>query len=838
MKKTISILACLALALLCACGSGGGKSPYGQTRSLVAIDVSPVAVSLPRGVTQQFQAIGIYSNGPTEDLTAQANWSSSDAEVATVSPAGVTRAVAIGECTVKASVNGRSGERVVKVTPAELQRLEVSPLPFTSAGTTKQFVATGIFTDETVQDLTTQVRWESSRPEIATINPLGLATFSKTGTVKMTASAQLISSSVSASATITVTSATLEKIDISPLAARIPLGTTQLFVALGTFSDKTTRTLPLATWKSSNPEVAQISAAGLATGLAVGVSEITATYVNGVTNVTGSATVEVTNATLTAIQLTPTLKTTVVGTTVAYTATGIYSDHTSQNISALATWFSAAEAVAVVSNASKGVATALAAGTTTISAEYQGLTGSAALRVTGAALVSLTVSTLNPLAGPFVSPFNGVPPDSITVIGRNLQYQATAVYDDNTVLDVTPFAIWRSSDGSVAAVSNVQRGNVTPLAAGSTGIMATFAGQSSSVALTVFTAAQIVSLHVTPSLLKIAKETQQSYRATAILANDATIDVTGVSFWSSSSETVARVSNLSAGVSTGLAAGTTTISAEFAGKSSSGTLTVTEATPVLLRIAPLSITIGPETFTPLVATADFSDGTFQTVSTLATWVSSDEAYVKVSNVPRGVAAGISSGSATITAHFSGLSATATVDVTPATLLSISIEPVNAKLAKGTNRQYVATGLYADNTVKPLTLEATWFSSAAAVAPIENSIGGWGRVTGETAGTTTIRAEFQGVSGTAQLEVTDAALVTLEVTPFIASVPQGYTQVFTATGIFSDSSIQDLTGLATWKSSDETVMTVNNVLGLKGIATAISPGPISISATWNGVSSGP
>jgi hypothetical protein len=85
-----------------------------------------------------------------------------------------------------------------------------------------------------------------------------------------------------------------------------------------------------------------------------------------------------------------------------FTATGKYSDGTSQNLTTVATWSSSNAAVAAVSNAagSQGLATALAAGTTTITAKSGSVSGSAAMNVTdilssGTALLSWTPPTTN-----------------------------------------------------------------------------------------------------------------------------------------------------------------------------------------------------------------------------------------------------------------------------------------------------------------------------------------------------------------------------------------------------------------------------------------------------------
>ncbi|MGH7735534.1 MAG: Ig-like domain-containing protein, partial [Gemmatimonadales bacterium] len=81
----------------------------------------------------------------------------------------------------------------------------------------------------------------------------------------------------------------------------------------------------------------------------------------------------------------------------------------------------------------------------------------------------------------------------------------------------------------------------------------------------------------------------------------------------------------------------------------------------------------------------------------------------------------------------------------------------------------------------------------------------------------------------------AALQSIAVTPANASIGQGATQQYTATGTYSDGSTQDLTTQATWSSSNPNV-TISNAAGSQGLATASNTtGTTTITATDAGVS---
>ncbi len=98
------------------------------------------------------------------------------------------------------------------------------------------------------------------------------------------------------------------------------------------------------------------------------------------------------------------------------------------------------------------------------------------------------------------------------------------------------------------------------------------------------------------------------------------------------------------------------------------------------------------------------------------------------------------------------------------------------------------------------------------------------------GTSSISASFEDVTGSTMLTVGPPALVSLWVTPASASTPQGTTDQFTASGIYSDGSTQNLTSAVAWSSATPTVATISSA----GLASATAPGTSSISASYQGL----
>jgi len=169
---------------------------------------------------------------------------------------------------------------------------------------------------------------------------------------------------------------TLVSIAVTPANPSIAKGTTQPFMATGTYSDNSTANLTsTVTWASADPGVATISSGGLATSVDAGTSSISAT--SGA--VTGSTTLTVTPPPLVSIAVTPVNPSIVVGGTQPFTATGTYADSSTEDLTSTVTWASADPGVATIS--SGGLATGVNAGTSSISAKSGAVSGSTTLTV-------------------------------------------------------------------------------------------------------------------------------------------------------------------------------------------------------------------------------------------------------------------------------------------------------------------------------------------------------------------------------------------------------------------------------------------------------------------------
>ena len=155
---------------------------------LISIDVSPADSTIAAGTNQQFKAEGTYENIRKEDITNLVSWSTSDPVKASIDKEGVVKALKTGSVTIAASLKGLRTAVKLEVSSSILKAIAITPEDVTVArGETQQFTATGTYSDNSTQDITSSVSWSSSNTDVVKINSNGLANAIKKGAVTVTA---------------------------------------------------------------------------------------------------------------------------------------------------------------------------------------------------------------------------------------------------------------------------------------------------------------------------------------------------------------------------------------------------------------------------------------------------------------------------------------------------------------------------------------------------------------------------------------------------------------------------------------------------------------------------
>ncbi len=344
-----------------------------------------------------------------------------------------------------------AGPLVISVVcPTPVASLMVIPATATlPRDETLQLTATS--KDEAGSPLSSVVTWASSDITIATVSWGGsgqtvVVTPWTLGGVTITA----MSEGLSGTAAVIVIPVPVASVTVTPTSATVQVGQTVQLTATALDAGGNILTGRPITWATSSPGVASVSGAGLVTGIAPGLSTITATSEGKTGN--SSVTVPVPVA---SVSVNPATYTLSAGATVQLTAT--LKDASGNLLTGrTVTWSSSNPAAASVDGG--GLVTGEEIGSATITATTEGKSGTAQITV------------IAPVAYVKVTPAAGE-----VVIGQTLQLTATTYDYLGNVLTGRPVT-WTSSAPTVATVDD--NGLVTGVAAGLINITATSEGKS------------------------------------------------------------------------------------------------------------------------------------------------------------------------------------------------------------------------------------------------------------------------------------------------------------------------------------------------------------------------
>jgi Big-like domain-containing protein/centrosomal CEP192-like protein len=774
-------------------------SGTGVAAALVSIAVTPSPASVAAGQTVQFSATGTYSDSSTKNLTSSVTWTSSAPTVATVNAGGLASGLSAGSATIGATLGSVTGSTNLVVGQPTLVSIAVTPAsPSFALGTTQQLQAVGTYTDGSTVNITSSVSWSVGTANIATVNSQGLVSSSAVGSSSVVAA----SGAVSGSTVVNITPAVLISITVTPAIPTIPLGVSQQFTATGTFSDSSTQNLTQTVqWSSDTPSTATISNVGGTQGLVTSAGTGTATISASSGSIKGSTTLTVTAAALVSITVAPANPSIALGTTQQFTATGSFTDNSTMDLTATATWSSDTPGTATINNA--GLASSAGSGTANITATSGAISGSTTLTVTPAVLVSIAIN----------------PASASIALGTTQTFTALGTYSDGTTQDLTQSGYWTSSNAAAATISDSPptQGVASTVAPGSTSISVAVGAVTASAVLAV-TPAALLSIAINPSSPSIPLGTTQQFSATGTYTDGTTQNLTSTAQWSSSSAAVAVVN--AAGLATSSGTGTATITAASGSVTSSMPLTVGSPGLVSIAVTPNSAVV-PAGFTQqFQAVGTYTDGSTQNLTASVAWSSDTPAVVTVA--PAGLATALSAGSANIFATSGTIAGSTPFSVSSPVLMSLSLSPSGISIPLGTTQQFVVIGTFSDGSTLNLTNSVSWNSSTPGIV----SISATGLAAGVATGSVTIATTMGSITSTTSLAVGGPALVSIAVTPANSSIPLGLTQPLIATGTYTDGSTQNLTSAVTWLSSNPAIATIN----FQGLVLSVAAGAVNVSAT--------
>jgi hypothetical protein len=471
--------------------------------------------------------------------------------------------------------------------------------------------------------------------------------------------------------------------------------------------------------------------------------------------------------------------------------------------------------VATVSSSSptQGVAVAVGPGEALISASSNGVSNNGILNVSSATISSIAVTPANATVG----------------YGNQQQFTATATFSDSSTQDVTNLASWTSYPPFITSNSGlaIGEGLYAGQSTGTNSISATFAGASSNTANLTVNLSNLVSIAISPANPSLANRTAITFAVIGTFSDGSTRDVTSLAEnWSLTDTSIASM-NSAGNTVTAKAAGSTSVGVSVDTLNASTTLNVTSAQLQSLALLPVNATIAPGTSVDFTAIGTFSDTTTQVLTSGITWSSSNPAAA--STTTRGDATGVGQGTTTITATSSSqlgsIQGSTPLNVTAATLSSVTVIPATAEIAPAGIFNFAATGNFSDGSTQDITTLAGWSSNVLTVATFATASSS--AVTGQGIGQTTITAKFSGISGTGTLAVASPTQIILAASPATAQIANQTSTQLTVTGTFADGTTQDLTSVVNWTSSAPSVATVGYQTG---VVSALSTGSSTITAT--------
>ena len=605
---------------------------------------------------------------------------------------------------------------------AKLVSIAITPANQSIAkGTTLQLAATGTYADKKTKVLD-EVTWESGQPGIAAIDTTGVATAASEGVARISATFEGVTGATS----ISIGKPALQSISVTPNPSSLPIGESEQLTATGTYSDGSVQDVTHTVVWTSSASTVTVALQGVATGAAMGAATISAAQFE----IKGTATVTVGQPALLSIAVAPNQSSLPLGESAQLSATGTFSDGTTQDLTQSATWTSSSPTVASLNG--PGAVAAAGIGSAQLSAAYQGVTGNASVTVSQPALLSIAVSP-NPSSLP---------------LGESEQLQAVGNFSDGSVQNLTQSATWTSTAPTIASVTAT--GSVTGKVVGAAQLSAAYQGITGVASVTVAQPA-LLSIAVSPNPSSLPLGETQPLQATGTYSDGSTQNLTQTATWSSSPPTIASVNTQ--GVVSGLAIGAAQLSAVYQGVTGSATVNVGKPVLLSITISPNQASLPVDESKQLQANGNFSDGSIQNLTQSVTWASSAPTIATVNAT--GTVAAVKIGTATISATSASITGSASVNVTPAAIVALNIVPATVSMVLESGRQLQAIGTLSDGTTQNMTSSVTWSSIQPAIASVTSG----GFVTANSIGSTTIMAVGGGFTASAGVTVNPMLLVT-------------------------------------------------------------------------------
>jgi trimeric autotransporter adhesin len=791
---------------------------------VTAIQTLPPAI-LPKGTEAPLQAIAILSDGTKQDVTDSVNWSSNVPDAINKDSSGdktTVNSLITGTVTITASLNEISSSTAIKISEPKIKSLNIEGIQSIVQGLITPFKAIAIYDNGQSIDVTSQVTWTvgDEKAAVNKDNIAGLLHGLVAGELTLRASFQ----DMMVSKKISITAPRIISLSIHPF-ANAPSGLDFQYQATATFDDGSVLDVTSqTTWESEDPSIVSISNILSNAGKAIAHIEGETKIIATISGVSATSSFKSAPAQLKSLTI-PSIESLAKGLKNQFSLIGLYTDGKTRDLSDLAVWSVTGNAQISNLPGLSGLLQAMGIGNTKITASLGGMTASTEILLTPAKLSSISLSP------------------ELQFIGKGLKkkYIAMGLFSDGTKKDITKEVTWivdSKNDGvydtAVGEISNLpeSKGLFSSSAEGIAFITASLDSITGKTPVTV-TKAELISISL-GAPVNIANGLNGKITATGTFSDGTTKDITAEAVFT----TVGNLFiNQLTGFFTTLQSETAKITATLGGKSVSTTISVTEAELVSISISPKGETISKGLTMELTATGLYTDGSKSDITHLVSWhvfslsgslsKSSDKVLFHAGNI----------GLAKVTASLNGIYGDTTLVISPASLVSLSIEAPKT-LSNGLSTQLRAIGTYTDNSTHDLTPIVTWSDSGNATITNDLFSSGWFKSRGEESNR--ITATYKGITSQATINVVPAEITALQFSISNLYIAKGTSQKIGTTGTFTDGSNQDLSSQVSFTADsdgdgldDQAVISISNSPANKGEITSINMGSATVTATING-----
>lgn len=574
-----------------------------QVEVIRRLDAVTEEVSLLLKDTKKVEVMATYPDGTVKDVSAEAEWTTSNEKVADAIN-GVITAYGAGTATLTASYGTKTA--TIEVDVDRTRKLEVNEQSvFMRVNTSQKMVLTATYPDGRTEDITNLAKWTSDNEDVAYVSKGSISAYS-TGAAVITAEYG------TKSVKVQVDVETPRRLELSEEDFSLRTNEKKQLVLKATYANGHTEDVTAkANWSSSNEDVAYV-AGGHVTAFTSGEAKVSASLGGKSASVTVDVDIP------RKVKTEP--ETLVMQSKEQYQVQLIaeYADGNETVITDKAEWSTSSDKVATVEN---GKITAVASGEAKITAAFGNRKAEVKVEVDLAEKLEADARVIN------------------LEVNESQQITLTAVDSSGNKRVVTDEAEWKSNSAKTA---DVHKGLITAYGSGKATITATYGGKSVQV-LVEIGILQKLEANVRSLSLKSGEKAQILLFAT--YSDGSKKDVTLDADWKAGSYKAVELIN---GQVTGTGYGKTTITGKFGNKSVK--VSVDVDTLKYLQTDVVSLTLKEGATAKVTATATYADGTDRDVSVPALWTSSK---ILVADVKDGVIRANGKGKANITVSFGG-----------------------------------------------------------------------------------------------------------------------------------------------------------------------------------------